>query len=313
MRLAGIVSGLSMRLCPCLLPQDFSDIFREFSQRGDWPRALRLFKYMLVPLPPSRNPVTREGWEQGRMMTPDIDLSVALTLPVLPGTRSDSCVQRHEWCKPTEHIYTIMIGVLGENLSPGSAFKSLVSCEKGRVAGLLDIHQSMVCGYSFSRLRGGEGRGAGREGMLDRASELFESMPEYGVDWNVYSFTALINAFGRNGQVPHNTRKGELSIARIIPCRQRTNPPFPPIPPPPPPAVRGVPPAPGPHEAAGCSGQPDHVQHSDQCRSQGGAAVGRPHRPVCSDAPRWHPGTEPPPPHSPKTQKPKPQTLNPKP
>ncbi|CAM6120304.1 unnamed protein product [Calypogeia fissa] len=85
---------------------DFSLIFREFAQRGDWQRALRLFKYM----------------------------------------------QRQQWCKPNEHVYTIMIGILG------------------------------------------------REGMLDRAAELFEEMPNNDVDWNVYSFTALINAYGRNGQ-----------------------------------------------------------------------------------------------------------------
>lgn len=40
----------------------------------------------------------------------------------------------------------------------------------------------------------------GREGMLDKASELFEEMPMSDVEWNVYSFTALINAYGRNGQ-----------------------------------------------------------------------------------------------------------------
>ena len=44
---------------------DFSLIFREFAQRGDWQKALRLFKYM----------------------------------------------QRHQWCKPNEHVYTIMIGI----------------------------------------------------------------------------------------------------------------------------------------------------------------------------------------------------------
>ena len=36
--------------------------------------------------------------------------------------------------------------------------------------------------------------------MLDKASELFEDMPLNDVEWNVYSFTALINAYGRNGQ-----------------------------------------------------------------------------------------------------------------
>lgn len=89
-----------------LTMHEFSLIFREFAQRSDWQKALRLFKYM----------------------------------------------QRHQWCKPNEHVYTIMIGIMG------------------------------------------------REGMLDKASELFEDMPLNDVEWNVYSFTALINAYGRNGQ-----------------------------------------------------------------------------------------------------------------
>lgn len=46
---------------------DFASVFKEFAQRGDWQRSLRLFKYM----------------------------------------------QRQIWCKPNEHIYTILIGVLG--------------------------------------------------------------------------------------------------------------------------------------------------------------------------------------------------------
>ncbi|XP_002964905.2 pentatricopeptide repeat-containing protein At1g74850, chloroplastic [Selaginella moellendorffii] len=61
-------------------------------------------------------------------------------------------MQRQQWCKPTEHIYTIMIGIMG------------------------------------------------REGLLEKCSEIFEDMPENDVKWNVYAFTALINAYGRNGQ-----------------------------------------------------------------------------------------------------------------
>ncbi|KAI4341429.1 hypothetical protein MLD38_026155 [Melastoma candidum] len=50
---------------------NFALVFKEFTQRGDRQRSLRLFKYM----------------------------------------------QRHIWCKPIEHIYTIMISLLGrENL-----------------------------------------------------------------------------------------------------------------------------------------------------------------------------------------------------
>ncbi|KAH7277227.1 hypothetical protein KP509_39G041000 [Ceratopteris richardii] len=61
-------------------------------------------------------------------------------------------MQRQQWCKPHEHIYTMIIGMLG------------------------------------------------REGLLDRCSEIFEEMPNQNVEWNAYSFTALINAYGRNGQ-----------------------------------------------------------------------------------------------------------------
>lgn len=50
---------------------DFSLIFREFAQRSDWQKALRLFKYM----------------------------------------------QRHQWCKPNEHVYTIMIGNTQKSLN----------------------------------------------------------------------------------------------------------------------------------------------------------------------------------------------------
>ncbi|CAK9158130.1 unnamed protein product [Ilex paraguariensis] len=61
-------------------------------------------------------------------------------------------MQRQIWCKPNEHIYTIMIGVLG------------------------------------------------REGLLDKAYEIFDEMPSHGVPRSVFSFTSIINAYGRNGQ-----------------------------------------------------------------------------------------------------------------
>jgi len=54
-----------------LTMHEFSLIFREFAQRSDWQKALRLFKYM----------------------------------------------QRHQWCKPNEHVYTIMIGKVQASLS----------------------------------------------------------------------------------------------------------------------------------------------------------------------------------------------------
>ncbi|KAI4336072.1 hypothetical protein L6164_014647 [Bauhinia variegata] len=85
---------------------DFALVFKEFAQRGDWQRSLRLFKYM----------------------------------------------QRQIWCKPNEQIYTIMITLLG------------------------------------------------REGLLDKCSEIFDEMASQGVARSVFSYTAIINAYGRNGQ-----------------------------------------------------------------------------------------------------------------
>lgn len=61
-------------------------------------------------------------------------------------------MQRQIWCKPNEHIYTIIIGVLG------------------------------------------------REGLLDKCSEVFDEMPGQGVSRSVFSYTSIINAYGRNGK-----------------------------------------------------------------------------------------------------------------
>ncbi|KAJ4851382.1 Pentatricopeptide repeat-containing protein, chloroplastic [Turnera subulata] len=85
---------------------DFAVVYREFAQRGEWQRVLRLFKYM----------------------------------------------QRQIWCKPNEQIYTIVISLLG------------------------------------------------REGLLEKCREIFESMPSHGVPWSFLSYTALINSYGRNGE-----------------------------------------------------------------------------------------------------------------
>ncbi|WOG99517.1 hypothetical protein DCAR_0518870 [Daucus carota subsp. sativus] len=61
-------------------------------------------------------------------------------------------MQRQIWCKPNEHIYTIIIGVLG------------------------------------------------REGLLDKCSDVFDEMPGQGVSRSVFSYTSIINAYGRNGK-----------------------------------------------------------------------------------------------------------------
>ncbi|KAI7986837.1 Pentatricopeptide repeat-containing protein [Camellia lanceoleosa] len=79
-------------------------------------------------------------------------------------------MQRQIWCKPNEHIYTIMIGVLG------------------------------------------------REGLLEKCSEVFDEMPSQGVPRSVFSFTAIINAYGRNGQFETSLELlGRMKKERVSP------------------------------------------------------------------------------------------------
>ncbi|CAI9112455.1 OLC1v1012908C1 [Oldenlandia corymbosa var. corymbosa] len=79
-------------------------------------------------------------------------------------------MQRQLWCKPNEHIYTLMIGILG------------------------------------------------REGLLEKAYEVFEEMPEHNVVRTVLSYTSIINAFGRNGQYETSLKLlREMKKERIMP------------------------------------------------------------------------------------------------
>lgn len=128
MRLADIVSGLSMRFVPMLATAGFLRHFPRIFSEG----RLASSSASLQIHAGTASSLQKPGYQRKVGPGSDIDLSVALT----PWPHFHSSVQRHEWCKPTEHIYTIMIGVLGENLSSGSAFKLLISCEKGRVVGL---------------------------------------------------------------------------------------------------------------------------------------------------------------------------------
>ncbi|CAH9140318.1 unnamed protein product [Cuscuta epithymum] len=79
-------------------------------------------------------------------------------------------MQRQMWCKPNEHVYSIMIGILG------------------------------------------------REGLLDKALEIFDQMPTHNVARNVFSYTAIINAFGRNGQYETSLRLLEkMKMEKVVP------------------------------------------------------------------------------------------------
>ncbi|KAM3319013.1 pentatricopeptide repeat-containing protein, chloroplastic [Capsicum chacoense] len=79
-------------------------------------------------------------------------------------------MQRQIWCKPNEHIYTLIIGILG------------------------------------------------REGLLDKAFEIFDEMPTHSVARTVLSYTAIINAYGRNGQFETSMQLLEqMKLEKIVP------------------------------------------------------------------------------------------------
>ncbi|KAK6123437.1 hypothetical protein DH2020_042819 [Rehmannia glutinosa] len=119
---------------------DFSHVFKEFAQRGDWQRSLRLFKYM----------------------------------------------QRQIWCKPNEHIYSLIIGILGrEGLLDKSAeiFDEMVTHSVSRT---VLSYTAIINAY-------------GRNGQYEAALELLERMKSERILPNILTYNTVINACARGG------------------------------------------------------------------------------------------------------------------
>ncbi|KAG6412233.1 hypothetical protein SASPL_124905 [Salvia splendens] len=119
---------------------DFSLVFKEFAQRGDWQRSLRLFKYM----------------------------------------------QRQIWCKPNEHIYSIMIGILGrEGLLDKSAdiFDEMVAHSVPRT---VLSYTAIINAY-------------GRNGQYEVALELLDRMKKDRIVPNILTYNTVINSCARGG------------------------------------------------------------------------------------------------------------------
>ncbi|KAI3454574.1 hypothetical protein Pfo_011237 [Paulownia fortunei] len=119
---------------------DFSHVFKEFAQRGDWQRSLRLFKYM----------------------------------------------QRQIWCKPNEHIYSLIIGILGrEGLLDKSAeiFDEMVTHSVPRT---VLSYTAIINAY-------------GRNGQYEVAMELLERMKTERILPNILTYNTVINACARGG------------------------------------------------------------------------------------------------------------------
>ncbi|MCL7025609.1 hypothetical protein MKW94_022369 [Papaver nudicaule] len=119
---------------------DFVLVFKEFAQRGDWQRSLRLFKYM----------------------------------------------QRQIWCKPNEHIYTIMIGLLGrEGL--------LDKCAE--VFDEMPAHGVSRSVFSFTALI----NAYGRNGQYKVSLELLDRMKSERISPSILTYNTIIHACVRGG------------------------------------------------------------------------------------------------------------------
>ncbi|XP_042502341.1 pentatricopeptide repeat-containing protein At1g74850, chloroplastic [Macadamia integrifolia] len=119
---------------------DFASVFKEFAQRGDWQRSLRLFKYM----------------------------------------------QRQIWCKPNEHIYTIMIGVLGRE---GLLDKCAEIFEE------MPTHGVARSVFSFTALI----NAYGRNGQYQTSLELLDRMKKERVSPSILTYNTVIHSCARGG------------------------------------------------------------------------------------------------------------------
>ncbi|CAI8609971.1 unnamed protein product [Vicia faba] len=119
---------------------DFAVVFKEFAQRGDWQRSLRLFKYM----------------------------------------------QRQIWCKPNEHIYTIIITLLGREGLLGKCSEVFDEMPTHGVPRSVFAYTAVINAY-------------GRNGQFQNSLELLERMKQERVSPSVLTYNTVINACARGG------------------------------------------------------------------------------------------------------------------
>ncbi|KAH1117649.1 hypothetical protein GLYMA_17G094300v4 [Glycine max] len=119
---------------------DFALVFKEFAQRGDWQRSLRLFKYM----------------------------------------------QRQIWCKPNEHIYTIMITLLGREGLLDKCREVFDEMPSNGVARTVYVYTAVINAY-------------GRNGQFHASLELLNGMKQERVSPSILTYNTVINACARGG------------------------------------------------------------------------------------------------------------------
>ncbi|KAK7330428.1 hypothetical protein VNO77_24622 [Canavalia gladiata] len=123
-----------------LSQNDFALVFKEFAQRGDWQRSLRLFKYM----------------------------------------------QRQIWCKPNEHIYTIVITLLGREGLLDKCREVFDEMPNNGVARSVFAYTAIINAY-------------GRNGQFQTSLELLGRMKQERVSPSILTYNTVINACARGG------------------------------------------------------------------------------------------------------------------
>uniref|UniRef100_A0A2N9EI57 Pentatricopeptide repeat-containing protein-mitochondrial domain-containing protein n=1 Tax=Fagus sylvatica TaxID=28930 RepID=A0A2N9EI57_FAGSY len=119
---------------------DFALVFKEFAQRGDWQRSLRLFKYM----------------------------------------------QRQIWCKPNEHIYTIMISLLGREGLLDKCREVFDEMPSQGVPRTVFSYTAVINAY-------------GRNGQYETSLELLDRMKKEMILPSILTYNTVINACARGG------------------------------------------------------------------------------------------------------------------
>ncbi|KAK4257126.1 hypothetical protein QN277_006756 [Acacia crassicarpa] len=119
---------------------DFALVFKEFAQRRDWQRSLRLFKYM----------------------------------------------QRQIWCKPNEHIYTIMIILLGSEGLLDKCSEIFDEMPSQGVPRSVFSYTAIINAY-------------GRNGQYQTSLELLDRMKKERVSPSILTYNTVINACARGG------------------------------------------------------------------------------------------------------------------
>ncbi|XP_030475504.2 pentatricopeptide repeat-containing protein At1g74850, chloroplastic [Syzygium oleosum] len=119
---------------------DFALVFKEFAQRGDWQRSLRLFKYM----------------------------------------------QRQIWCKPNEHIYTIMVSLLGREGLLDKCREIFDEMPSNGVPRSVFSYTALINAY-------------GRNGQYEVSLEFLDQMKKERVSPSILTYNTVINACARGG------------------------------------------------------------------------------------------------------------------